>query len=205
MDISQVIQPAQKAGYNEASANVAAERSARPAEARTKDDVKLSDEAVFLNQLDNGNIEWGRSFTTNPPVPHTLNEIREWVSSYGEGLRSRVENIFQQRNVNLEQDLAIQVDAQGQVQADPAHPQAEQAQQALDTHPELNTQLGEQQQRQQLANVLEIGGALRSANSSEERQVQEQNLSQQVSTPPILQITVTAQSQESSSELSQQA
>ncbi|MDH5359055.1 MAG: hypothetical protein OEX03_00765 [Gammaproteobacteria bacterium] len=205
MDISQVIQPTQKAGYNEASTNAAAERPVQSTTAGTRDNVELSDEAVFLNQLDNGSIEWGRSFTTNPPVPHTLNEIREWVSSYNEGLRSRVEEIFQQRNVQLEQDLEIQLGAEGQAQVDPSHPQAELAQQALAEHPELNSQLGEQQQRQQLANVLEIGGALHTAQSATERQAEEQNLTRQLNHPQVLQLTVPAEASKPTNEPSQQA
>jgi len=205
MDISQVIQPTQKAGYNEAPTSTATERPAQSAPSGARDNVELSDEAVFLNQLDNGGIEWGRSFTTNPPVPRTLNEIREWVSNYGEGLRSRVEDIFQQSNVRLEQDLDIQLDAEGQAQVDPSHPQAEQAQQALAEHPELTSQLGEQQQRQQLANVLEIGGALRSAETTTERQTEEQNLTQQLNHPPVLQLTVPAETSKPTNELSQQA
>ncbi|MDH5182635.1 MAG: hypothetical protein OEX12_01975 [Gammaproteobacteria bacterium] len=205
MDISQVLQPGQRVTHNESPKDAATSSAAQPTNARSKDNVALSDEAVFLNQLDNGSIEWGRSFTTTPPIPRTLNEIREWVSSYTDGLRSRVEEIFQQQNVDLEQDLTIQVNGNGQLQVDPSHPQAVRAQQALTEHPELTLQLSEQQQRQQLANVLEIGGALRNADTTEARRGSEQDLSQQISTPQAFQLTVAAETDISVKNQAQQA
>ena len=192
MDISQVVQSGQQATKAESPKGPTAESSARSAGAQNSDGVAISDEAVFLNQLDNGSIEWGRSFTTSPPIPRSLSEIREWVSDYSDGLRARVEDIFQQHNVNLEQDLDIQVDDEGLPQIDPAHPQAQEAQQALDGHPEVINQLGEQQQREQLASALEIGGALRSSTDNVTRQVNEQALSQQLSQPQAYQLTVPA-------------
>lgn len=205
MDISQLIPTGLKTAHNESPAKADADGSAQAAKVRAQDDLALSDEAVFLNQLDNGSIEWGRSFYTLPPIPHTPSEIRELISSYDESLRSRLEDILRDINVSLEQDLNIQLNADDQAQVDPSHPQAQQVQQALAEHPEMAAQLGEQQQRQRLANVLEIGGALRSADSVEARQAIEQALSRQLNNPQGYQLTIAVEMVSSTNDQGQQA
>lgn len=190
MDISQVAQTTQKTGSTEAMKNPSV--GAALASARTEDQIALSEEAVFLNKLETGNLEWGRSFTTLPPIPRTYNEISEWVSNYSDGLRSRMEDLFKQEDIQLQQDLTVTVDAQGQASIDPEHPQATQAQQALENAPELGQQLQAQQQRQQLAAVLNIGGQLRSADSDAAKFNSEQRLTQQINHPPAFELTIAA-------------
>ena len=136
MDINQVIKSTHTATAQDAAALYRGNSTNAAQNATPNDSLKLSQEGVFLNDLTQGNLEWGKAFKTVPPIPHTAQELNTWFNDYQEAVRKSVQELFQQSDVQLQQPVTLQTSGDGSVQVDGKHPQAQAIQKVLLTSAE---------------------------------------------------------------------
>jgi hypothetical protein len=191
MDINQVIKSSHTAPAQETAAALYGGNSADAAQnPAPNDSLKLSQEGVFLNELSQGNLEWGKTFKTVPPIPHTAQELSTWFNDYKEAVRKNIEELFQQNDIQLQQPVTLQTSDDGGVQVDGNHPQAQEIQQAIDGSALVNNQIQSLSQRSDLFSILGHGNDLRQASNDSERSQAAEALSEHLNNPPPFRLTV---------------
>ena len=192
MDINQVIKSSHSpsAGQDAATALYRGNSATTAQDTGSNDSLMLSQEGVFLNDLAQGKLEWGKEFKTVPPVPRTAEELTSWFNDYQEAVRKHIQEIFQLDNIQLAQPITLQAGTDGGVAVNGDHPQAQDVQQAIGAHPAINSMMQSLNQRSELFNVLGHGNDLRQAGNDDERSQAETALSKHLSTPPTFSLTL---------------
>lgn len=124
------------------------------------DSLNLSAISKILNQEPTGQPEWGTSFKTIPPIPHTVAELQDSLDSYITAVRERISQIFDSAGIQLQEDVQIQSNNENGYSISAAEPQLDAVINALGQDPQLGAQLNHLQQRHQLTGLLNAASAL---------------------------------------------
>jgi len=190
MDINQVTNASQLALSKEGANTVSHAKTDPSANNSAEDSVKLTPEGTILNGLQLGKLEWGKAFTTLPPIPHTAQELGTWFDDYQKAVRESVQKLFTQNDIQLQQPVTLQNGKDGSVQVDGQHPQAQAIQQVVNNNPQVASQLKSLNQRSELFNVLAHGNNLRQASNDGEHSQAAAALAAHLNNPPPFQLTV---------------
>ncbi|MBD3670305.1 MAG: hypothetical protein HUJ29_05980 [Gammaproteobacteria bacterium] len=190
MDINQIIQSSHSSASlsRDAVSQLSADKST--AADSERDSVELSQEGVYLNDLEQGGIEWGKTFKTVPPIPRTFDELATWINQYKTAVQERIQEIFIQEGVQQEEDAQLQLQDDGSITVQGGGQQAGVIEDVANNNPAVQSLLQSANQRNQLFDVLGFGNDLRLASNDGERAQAGAALAQRLSEPVSFQLTL---------------
>ncbi|MBD3609639.1 MAG: hypothetical protein HUJ30_03730 [Gammaproteobacteria bacterium] len=155
------------------------------------DELNISPQAQLLHELEQGGIEWGRSFKTIPPIPRSLTEILESLQQQREAVQAKIEGIFALADPGLEEEITIQSDHTTTTATAASSDGQQRAQAVIDDHPIIQTLLTSIGQQEDLTLALQQGGELnRAGDDPQQRANIEQQISQHFSSRTETTLTI---------------
>jgi hypothetical protein len=190
MDINQLSSANQATSSKEVANTLYRAKTDQTSKTSSSDSLNLSPEGAILNDLQLGKLDWGRSFTTVPPIPRTAQELNTWFDEYQQAVRESIQKLFENSDLQLQQSVTLQNGNDGSIQVDGQHPQAQEIQQLVNDNPQVATQLQTLGQRSDLFNVLAHGNDLRLAGNENEQSQAAAALSEHLNNPAPYRLTV---------------
>ena len=190
MDINQLSNASQAASSKEVANSLYRAKTDPTSNGGAKDSLNLSPEGTILNDLQLGKLDWGRSFTTVPPIPRTAQELSTWFDDYQKAVRESIQKLFETNDIQLQQPVTLQNGSDGNVRVDGQHPQAQEIQQLVNDNPQVASQLQTLNQRSDLFDVLAHGNNLRQASNDIEQSQAAAALSEHLNNPTPFRLTV---------------
>jgi len=191
MDINQLSNASQAASSKEVANSLYRAKTDPTSNGGAKDSLNLSPEGTILNDLQLGKLDWGRSFTTVPPIPRTAQELSTWFDDYQKSVRESIQKLFETNDIQLQQPVTLQNGSDGNVRVDgQPPPQAQVIQQLVNDNPQVASQMQALNQRSDLFNVLAHGNNLRQASNNSEYSQAAAALSEDLNNPAPFRLTV---------------